>query len=82
MRKFIGSIVVILVVVAAVGYYRGWFGIPSGHSSSDNKEINVTLPVDKQKISDDAAAAKQKAGEISDKIKERVNDQKPGPSDK
>lgn len=82
MRKFLGSVVVLLLITAAVGYYRGWFGIPSGGSSSDGKQVNVNFPVDRDKIADDAAAAKAKAGEIADKIKDRVNDQKGGAPDR
>jgi hypothetical protein len=76
LRKFLGTVVVLLLITAAVGYYRGWFGIPSGGSSSDGKQVNVSMPVDRDKIADDAAAAKAKAGEIADKIKDRVKDQK------
>jgi hypothetical protein len=76
LRKFLGTVVVLLLITAAVGYCRGWFGIPSGGSSSDGKQVNVNMPVDRDKIADDAAAAKAKAGEIADKIKDRVKDQK------
>ena len=62
MRKFLGTLVIIVVVVAVVGFFRGWFGV-----STDDQpgETNVELKIDKEKIQQDAAAAKEKARELT-----------------
>jgi hypothetical protein len=55
------TIVIIILVVACVGYFRGWF-----HVSSDTTgdKSNVTLTVDKNKIQDDKKAADEKAHDM------------------
>lgn len=62
MRKTLGTLVMILLVVACVGFYRGWFGV----STEDQPgETNVELRIDKAKIKQDAEAASEKARELT-----------------
>ena len=58
MRKFLGTLVIIALIVAGVGFYRGWFGV-----SADDQpgETNVELRIDKEKIREDAVTASEKA---------------------
>ncbi len=58
MRKFLGTLVIIVIIVAGVGFYRGWFGV-----STDDQpgETNVELKIDKDKIKQDADAVSKKA---------------------
>ena len=67
MRKFLGTLVILVLIVAGVGFYRGWFGI-----SGDDQpgETNVELTIDKGKIKQDAEAASQKARELKDRLKD------------
>jgi hypothetical protein len=71
MRKLIIALVVIVVGVAALGYYEGWFQA-STRQSDHKADLRVTI--DKDKIRDDAERAKeevQSAGkELIDKTKE------------
>jgi hypothetical protein len=62
MRKFLGTLLIVALIVAGVGVYRGWFGV-----STDDQpgETNVELKIDKQKIKQDAAAASTKARELT-----------------
>lgn len=62
MRKFLGTLVILLVIVAAVGYLRGWFNVTT---QSEQDETNIELRIDKEKIKQDAAAAKEKARELT-----------------
>ena len=54
-------IVIIVLVVACVGYYRGWFHLSS---STTGDTSNVTLSVDKNKIQGDKKAADEKAHDV------------------
>lgn len=62
MRKFLGTLLIVALIVAGVGVYRGWFGV-----STDDQpgETNVELKIDKEKIKQDADAAAEKARELT-----------------
>lgn len=62
MRKFLGTLVILALIVAAVGYFRGWYGI-----STDDRpgQTNIEMTIDKDKIKQDAEAARQKAREFA-----------------
>ena len=62
MRKFIGTVVIVVVIVAAIGIYRGWFGVTTQKGTG---ETNIELKIDKEKIKQDAEAAREKAKEIT-----------------
>lgn len=61
MRKLIGTLTILAVIIVGVGFYRGWFGVAADDQGG---KTNVEISVDKQKIKDDAKAAKEKAKEI------------------
>jgi hypothetical protein len=64
MIRFLGLLVVLCVLVAGIGYYRGWFQTESigtpGHDA-------VTVTVDKDKISQDKASAEQQVQNLTHK---------------
>ena len=65
MRKFLGTLVILVAVVAAIGFYRGWFGV----STEDQPgETSVELKIDKSKIKQDAEAASEKARELARQV--------------
>ena len=66
MSKFFGVLVLLVVAVGALAWYRQWFTVSTA-SESKNTDIHVT--VDKDKIAEDKAKAKEKFEEIGDKIK-------------
>jgi hypothetical protein len=55
---------VLLVIVAAFGYYRGWFHADTQNS---NDQRTVTLTVDKDKFNQDKAEAKQQVQDLEHK---------------
>ena len=58
MRNFLGTLTILALLVAGVGFYRGWFDV----STDDQPGItNVELTIDKDRISQDAEAASAKA---------------------
>ena len=57
MRKFLGTLVIIAVVLFVVGLFRDWFSVSR---ESQPGETNVELKINKEKIREDAQAAKAK----------------------
>lgn len=62
MLRFLGGLVVLLALVAALGYYRGWF---QAQSVDTNGEHTVTVTVDKDKIIQDKTAATQELHDLA-----------------
>jgi hypothetical protein len=57
MIRLLGMLVVVLAVLAGIGYYRGWF---HAESQNANGHDTVTLTVDKDKLAQDKAAVEQR----------------------
>jgi uncharacterized protein YlxW (UPF0749 family) len=68
-------LVVIVLVVAALGFYQGWFQLSM--NNTENKS-NVNLSVDKDKIRADEEKVKNKVHDLGQKVKEKTS----GGSDK
>jgi hypothetical protein len=64
MLRFLGMLVVLLGLVAGIGYYRGWF---QAGSSDTNGQDTIKLSVDKDKIGQDKASAKQEVQDLGHK---------------
>ena len=45
MRKFLGTLLIVALIVAAVGVYRGWFGV-----SADDQPGETNLRLARKKI--------------------------------
>ena len=63
MRKLLGTLTILVLIVLGVGFYRGWFGVATDDQPG---QTNVEINVDKEKIRQDAEAAKEKARELAD----------------
>jgi hypothetical protein len=64
MIRFLCILVVLFVLVAGIGYYRGWFHT---ESQAANGHDTVTVTVDKDKISQDKASAEQQVQDLTHK---------------
>jgi hypothetical protein len=71
MRGLLVVLVLVIVGVIAVGYYRDWFKVGG---ASDSKAVNVNVTVDKEKIKEDEQKAKQKLKEVGGQIKEKTGE--------
>ena len=72
MQRTFAVLIVLVVLVAAIGFHRGWFGVTS-HSGADGNDVNVNLRVDKGQIERDAEEVKQEAVDLLDKVKEKTS---------
>ena len=68
MKKIITVVLVLLVGVVAVGFYRGWFTLSSPNADAGNNKVNVNLTVDRDKMQDDAEAVKKSTAEVTGKM--------------
>ncbi len=57
MARMLLALVLIVAVVAGLGFYMGWFHFSSG---SDGKNAHVTVSVDKDQIQEDKDRAVDK----------------------
>jgi hypothetical protein len=64
-------------LVAALGFYRGWFTV-SEHREAVSNKVDVNLKVDTDKMKNDVRNAtdktEQKATELSNKLKQEAKD--------
>jgi len=56
MTRFLGMLVVLLALVAGIGYYRGWF---HAQSRDINGQRTLKLTVDEDKLDQDKDKARQ-----------------------
>lgn len=70
--KVIGVLVVLVLCMVVVGFYRGWFSLSLHDGGAESNK--VTLTVDPDKVKDDAEKVEDKttelAGKASDEAKE------------
>jgi hypothetical protein len=75
MRRLLVVLVLLVVGIAGLGFYRGWFSLST--DSTDHKP-SATITVDKDKIHADEEKAKEKVQGLGQKVKEKTGD----PADK
>jgi hypothetical protein len=68
-KGLFAGLVVIVLVVAALGFYQGWFKLST--NNTENKS-NVTLSVDKDKLRADEEKVKDKVRDLGQKAKEKT----------
>lgn len=73
MKSIFTILLLLVVVVLGVGFYRGWFSVTNPPSLQDNK-ANINFELDGNKMNDDAATIKRKAGELKDNFTGEKND--------
>jgi uncharacterized protein (UPF0333 family) len=62
-------LVLIVAVVASLGFYMGWFHFSSG---SDGNSAHVTVSMDKGRIQEDKDKAVDKAKDLGHQAKDKV----------
>ena len=63
MRSWTKLLGVLLICLAGIGLYRGWFSVSSPKSDPEGDKVNVNLSVDKGKMKSDVRKAEQKVKE-------------------
>ncbi len=65
MNRLFGTLFVLLICVAGVGFYRGWFSVSTHGTDAENHNVDVSLSVDTDKVKADAETVKEKAVELT-----------------
>ena len=65
MKRFLAIAIVLAILVAGLGFYRGWFTLSSSGSNAESSEVNINLAVDSGKMRDDAQSVKNKTTELT-----------------
>ena len=69
MRAFLIVVVLLVVGVAGLGFYRGWFQLSSDRDNAEHK-VNTTFTVDEDKIRED----KEKVQDLGHQAKEKTSE--------
>jgi predicted negative regulator of RcsB-dependent stress response len=72
MRNLTIVIILLLVGIAGVGYYRGWFAFSR---SGTNQAPSATITVDKAKFHEDEQKAKDKTQGFEQEAKDKIHGQ-------
>jgi len=81
MNRLFAFLIVVLICVAGIGFYRSWFTVSSQSSNAENHKVDINLTVDPDKVKADAEIVKNKAAELTGKATEEVHDLVDQPSD-
>ncbi len=74
MKKSIITILLVLLVgLVALGFYRGWFALSSHSPDAGNNKVDLNLTIDPDKVKDDADTLKDKAAELTGQTKTNAN---------
>jgi hypothetical protein len=71
MRNLCTLVVLLLIGIGILGYYRDWFEISS---DSTDKDATFHLTVDKEKLKEDREKAKQQLQEAGKVLKEKAKE--------
>ena len=70
MARFIGVLCVIVLVIAAFGWYRGWFAFGTSH---EGDKTNINISVDKEKIREDEKGVEEKLRKLGNNAADDIN---------
>ena len=71
MKNLCTLLVLLVIGIGVLGYYRDWFQLSS---DSTDKEANFHLTVDKEKVKEDEEKAKQKLQEAGKVLQEKTKE--------
>ena len=72
MKRFCSLLIVLVIGVAGIGFYRGWFTVSESREAVSHK-VDVHVTVDPDKVKADAQTVKDKASELTGEVKEGVS---------
>lgn len=72
MRSLIKLVVVLLICLVGIGFYRGWFSLSNAGPDTEGNKVNVNMSVDKGKMKSDVKKAEEKVKEGIEKLEGKV----------
>ena len=61
MRKLLGVLLGLAIVLGAIGFFRSWFTVTKTDEGTDS---NINLKIDRLRIKEDVDMVRRKAGEL------------------
>jgi major membrane immunogen (membrane-anchored lipoprotein) len=74
MKKLFFVLMVLVILVVGVGFYRGWFALSSENRDTENNKTDINLTVDRGKVKEDVQEVKDKTGELAHKTTAEAKD--------
>ncbi len=74
MRKFLGTLALVVIVIAGVGVYRDWFTLSRERHGT---ETEVHLQIHRDRIRNDTKGAAETAREVRENLERKLGDEKP-----
>jgi hypothetical protein len=65
MKKLGVVLIVLAILVAGLGFYRGWFAVSRAAPDAGSDKVNINLAADPDKMKQDAETVKDKATELT-----------------
>lgn len=72
--RMLRVLLVLAILVAALGFFRGWFSFSSHGPNAVDGKVNVSLTVDPEKMQDDATRVRDKTSDVADQTAEEARD--------
>jgi flagellar basal body-associated protein FliL len=74
MKRLIVVVLVLVLGVAGIGFYRSWFTVSTHSPNTGTNKVNVNLTMDPDKVKADAEAVKEKAVELAGQATDNSKD--------
>ena len=74
MNRVFAFLIVVVICVAGIGFYRSWFTVSSPDSNAESHKVDINLTVDPDKVKADADIVKDKAAELTGQVTEEALD--------
>jgi hypothetical protein len=65
-------LVALLLCLAVIGLFRGWFSFSSPSRDPQSEQVNISVSVDTAKVKADA----QKAGQFTERVSQRIKERR------
>ena len=69
MKRLGAVLAAIAIIVVGLGFYRGWFAVSRSASDAESNKVNINLAADPDKMKQDAEMVKDKATELTGRVK-------------
>ena len=81
MNRLFAFLIVLVICVAGIGFYRSWFTVSRQSPDAESHKVDINVTVDPDKVKADAEIVKEKAAELTGRFTQGTHDLVDQPSD-
>lgn len=82
MRFFLRLVVLLIVILIAVGFYRHWFSVSGPAQNATDGKVDVNASVDMNKVKSDVKKVEERVKKVKEKVSGELQKHgKPGDKD-